>query len=170
MKAGCIVIDNSSAFRMTEGVPLVVPEVNPGAISEHQGIIANPNCSTIIMNVAVWPLYQISPVKRVVVSTYQAASGAGAAAMAELEGQARAWAAGEPMPMDIFRRQYMWNLYVRCHYDMPYTPFCCHKSFLQPQAVADAECSALLRLSLPSLIAGSVTTRRLQRMGTMKRR
>lgn len=95
---------------MTEGVPLVVPEVNPEAIKGHQGIIANPNCSTIIMNVAVWPLYQISPVKRLVISTYQAASGAGAAAMAELEDQARAWVAGKPMPQDLWGRQYMWNL------------------------------------------------------------
>ena len=77
-------IDNSSAFRMDEDVPLVVPEVNPQDVAWHNGVIANPNCSTIQMVVALKPLYDLSPIKRVVVSTYQAASGAGAPAMAEL--------------------------------------------------------------------------------------
>ena len=108
---GCVVIDNSSAFRMDPEVPLVVPEVNPEAAFEHKGIIANPNCSTIIMNVPVWPLHQLARVERVVVSTYQAASGAGAAAMAELEQQARDWVAGDPITQDIFGRQYIWNLF-----------------------------------------------------------
>ena len=85
--AGCVVIDNSSAFRMEPDVPLVVPEVNPGDAKLHKGIIANPNCSTAIMLVAVYPLHKVNPVKRIVVSTYQAASGAGAKAMAELEEQ-----------------------------------------------------------------------------------
>ncbi len=109
--AGCVVVDNSSAFRMDPEVPLVVPEVNPEAAFEHKGIIANPNCSTIIMNVPVWPLHRLAGVKRVVVSTYQAASGAGAAAMAELEQQARDWVAGDPITQDIFGRQYVWNLF-----------------------------------------------------------
>lgn len=114
--AGAVVVDNSSAFRMTEGVPLVVPEVNPQAINgieigSKPGVIANPNCSTIIMNVPVWPLHKAAGVKRVVVSTYQAASGAGAAAMMELENQARQWAAGEPITSPIFKRQYIWNLF-----------------------------------------------------------
>ena len=87
-KSGCIVIDNSSAYRMDPNVPLVVPEVNPEAVREHKGIIANPNCSTIIMTVPVFPLHKAAGVKRIVCSTYQAASGAGAAAMDELEGQA----------------------------------------------------------------------------------
>jgi len=108
---GCVVIDNSSAFRMDPHTPLVVPEVNPGAIDGHRGIIANPNCSTIIMNVPVWPLHQAFGVERVVVSTYQAASGAGAAAMAELEQQARDWVAGKPITKDVFGRQYIWNLF-----------------------------------------------------------
>ena len=108
---GCVVVDNSSAFRMDPGTPLVVPEVNPLAIAEHQGIIANPNCSTIIMNVPVWPLHQINPIKRLVVSTYQAASGAGAAAMAELEQQARDWVAGDAITQNVFGRQYIWNLF-----------------------------------------------------------
>ena len=88
--SGAIVIDNSSAFRLDEAVPLVVPEVNPGDAFKHNGIIANPNCSTIIMVVAVKPIYDISPIKRIVVSTYQAVSGAGAKAIAELEKQSKA--------------------------------------------------------------------------------
>jgi len=89
-ESGAVVIDNSSAFRMDDGVPLVVPEVNPGDAFKHNGIIANPNCSTIIMAVAVKPIYDISPIKRIVVSTYQAVSGAGAKAITELEKQSRA--------------------------------------------------------------------------------
>jgi aspartate-semialdehyde dehydrogenase len=108
---GCVVVDNSSAFRMDPNTPLVVPEVNPRDIEKHQGIIANPNCSTIIMNVPVWPLHQAFGVKRVVASTYQAASGAGAKAMAELEQQARDWVAGQPLTQDIFGKQYLWNLF-----------------------------------------------------------
>jgi aspartate-semialdehyde dehydrogenase len=86
-KQGAVVIDNSSAFRMEPDVPLVVPEVNPEDAKKHKGIIANPNCSTAIMLVAVYPLHRVNPVKRIVVATYQAASGAGAKAMAELEEQ-----------------------------------------------------------------------------------
>jgi len=87
--SGAVVIDNSSAFRMEENVPLVVPEVNKDKIFEHNGIIANPNCSTIIMVVALKPIYDISPIRRIVVSTYQSVSGAGAKAIAELENQTR---------------------------------------------------------------------------------
>ncbi len=82
--AGAVMIDNSSAFRMDADVPLVVPEVNPEDVTWHEGVIANPNCSTIQMVVALKPLSEVAPLKRVVVSTYQAASGGGAAAMAEL--------------------------------------------------------------------------------------
>ena len=85
VKAGAVVIDNSSNFRMDPNVPLVVPEVNPQAIARHKGIIANPNCSTIIMVMALKPLYDIAKIKRVVVSTYQAVSGAGREGMLELE-------------------------------------------------------------------------------------
>ncbi len=94
--AGAVMIDNSSAFRMDEDVPLVVPEVNPQDVAWHNGVIANPNCSTIQMVVALKPLYDISPIKRVVVSTYQAASGAGAPAMAELYDQTREYLDGTP--------------------------------------------------------------------------
>jgi aspartate-semialdehyde dehydrogenase len=95
VNAGAVVIDNSSAFRMEPDVPLVVPEVNPGDAKLHKGIIANPNCSTAIMLVAVYPLHKANPVKRIVVSTYQAASGAGAKAMAELEEQTAKLLRGE---------------------------------------------------------------------------
>jgi aspartate-semialdehyde dehydrogenase len=102
VRAGAVVIDNSSAFRMDDSVPLVVPEINPQAARRHRGIIANPNCSTIIMVVALWPLRQLSRIRRVVVSTYQAASGAGARALAELESQTRAVLAGEPPRPEVF--------------------------------------------------------------------
>ena len=97
--SGAVTIDNSSAFRMNPEVPLVIPEVNPEAASTHQGIIANPNCTTILMAMAVWPLHQVQPVKRMVVATYQSASGAGARAMEEVKEQAKAILAGEtPLP------------------------------------------------------------------------
>ena len=100
--AGAVVIDNTSAFRMDPEVPLVVPEVNPEAIRDHKGILANPNCSTIIMNVPVWPLHQANPIRRIVMSTYQAVSGAGAWGMWELEEQIKAYAAGEPIEVKKF--------------------------------------------------------------------
>lgn len=87
VEQGAVVIDNSSAFRMEPDVPLVVPEVNPEDAKQHKGIIANPNCSTAVMLMAVYPLHKVNPVRRIVVATYQAASGAGASAMAELEEQ-----------------------------------------------------------------------------------
>ncbi len=98
---GAVVIDNTSAFRLDPGVPLVVPEVNRDALRAHQGIIANPNCSTIIMVVALAPLHRAARIKRVVVSTYQAVSGAGAQAMAELEEQTRAHLEGRPLEAKI---------------------------------------------------------------------
>ena len=90
--AGAVMVDNSSAFRMDDDVPLVVPEVNPEDVVLHRGVIANPNCSTIQMVAALKPLYDLAPIKRVVVSTYQAASGAGAPAMRELYDQTREFA------------------------------------------------------------------------------
>jgi len=110
-KYGCIMIDNSSAFRMDPQVPLVVPEVNPeDALVRPKGIIANPNCSTIMMIVALKALNDISPVKKVQVSTYQAASGAGAAAMAELYEQYRQVLAGEQVKVEKFAHQLAFNL------------------------------------------------------------
>lgn len=110
-KYGTIMIDNSSAFRMDDAVPLVVPEVNPeDALVRPKGIIANPNCSTIMMIVALKALNDISKIKNVQVSTYQAASGAGAAAMAELENQYRQALAGEPVKVEKFAHQLAYNL------------------------------------------------------------
>ncbi len=112
-KAGAVVVDNSSVFRMDPNVPLVVPEVNADAIKNHKGIIANPNCSTIIANVPVWPLHKANPVKRMVVSTYQAASGAGMAAMLELEQQAKQVLDDQPVTCDALAYQLAFNCY--CH-------------------------------------------------------
>lgn len=92
---GAVVVDNSKAFRMDENVPLVVPEVNAGDVFTHQGIIANPNCSTIQLVVALAPIHRVNPIKRVIVDTYQSVSGAGGAGVQELEDQARAAVAGE---------------------------------------------------------------------------
>ncbi len=111
VQAGAIVVDNSSAFRMKEGVPLVVPEVNPDQIKKHNGLIANPNCSTIIMNVPVWPLYKANRIKRIIVSTYQAVSGAGAWGLWELEEQIKAYAAGQPIQKKKFPHQIVNNLF-----------------------------------------------------------
>ncbi|KAH9315654.1 hypothetical protein KI387_024281 [Taxus chinensis] len=114
---GTIVVDNSSAFRMDDGVPLVIPEVNPDAMahiklgSKNGAIIANPNCSTIICLMATTPLHRHAKVKRMVVSTYQAASGAGAAAMAELEQQTREVLEGKEPTCNIFTQQYAFNLF-----------------------------------------------------------
>lgn len=110
-KYGAIMIDNSSAFRMNDDVPLVVPELNPeDALVRPRGIIANPNCSTIMMVVALKVLNDLSPVKSVQVSTYQAASGAGAAAMAELEEQYRQMLNGEEVKVQKFAYQLAYNL------------------------------------------------------------
>jgi len=109
--AGAVIVDNTSAFRMVDGIPLVVPEVNPQDIATHKGIIANPNCSTIIMNVPVWPLHQVNPIRRLVVSTYQAVSGAGAKAMAELEQQARDWALGKSLTKSVLPHQALFNVF-----------------------------------------------------------
>lgn len=89
VKAGAVVIDNSAAWRMDSNVPLVVPEVNPGDCALHHGIIANPNCSTIEMVVALYPLHRVNPIKRIVVDTYQSVSGSGSAALEELSTQSR---------------------------------------------------------------------------------
>jgi aspartate-semialdehyde dehydrogenase len=113
VRAGAIVIDNSSAFRMADGVPLVVPEVNGDRLegADRPGIIANPNCSTIIALVAVTPLHRCAGVERMVVSTYQAVSGAGAAYMAELQQQARDFAAGRPYTTAVSGRQLLFNVF-----------------------------------------------------------
>ncbi|MEO1402793.1 MAG: aspartate-semialdehyde dehydrogenase [Cyanobacteria bacterium J06635_1] len=112
VKSGAVVIDNSSAFRMDPEVPLVVPEVNPDDALAHRGIIANPNCTTILMSVAIWPLHQFQPIQRLVVSTYQSASGAGARAMEEMKQQARAVLDEQTPKTDIFPYPLAFNLFA----------------------------------------------------------
>ncbi|MDX2110700.1 MAG: aspartate-semialdehyde dehydrogenase [Verrucomicrobiota bacterium] len=111
VKRGCIVIDNSSAFRMDADVPLVVPEINAHALEQHKGIIANPNCSTAIALMGLYPLHREFGLKRFFASTYQAVSGTGAAAMAELEDQLRAWAGGLDLPRSVYPYQIAFNLF-----------------------------------------------------------
>ncbi len=111
VEAGAVVIDNSSAFRMDPDVPLVVPEINPQEIDRHTGIIANPNCSAIISIVPLWPIHQVNRIRRLSVSTYQAASGAGAAAMAELEEATRAHLEGRPFAPKVLPHPYAFNLF-----------------------------------------------------------
>jgi aspartate-semialdehyde dehydrogenase len=111
VKAGAIVVDNSSAFRMDPNAPLVVPEVNAETIDSHNGIIANPNCVAIIACMPLWPLHRRHPIKRVHAATYQAASGAGAAAMEELEASTRAHLAGESYPPRVLKHPYAFNLF-----------------------------------------------------------
>lgn len=105
VEAGAVVIDNSSAFRMDESVPLVVPEVNPDSLMNHKGIIANPNCSTIQMVVALKPIYDEAGIRRIVVSTYQSVSGAGLKAVEELILQTRAFLNGEEIVSEVFPHQ-----------------------------------------------------------------
>ncbi len=106
---GAVVIDNSSQWRMDPGVPLVVPEVNPDAVDAHHGIIANPNCSTIQMLVAVKPIHDAFQIKRIVVATYQAVSGTGTAAIRELKSQALQFAQSSPIVASIYPRQILFN-------------------------------------------------------------
>ena len=109
--AGAVVVDNSSAFRMEDDIPLVVPEVNPHAIAlyKNRGIIANPNCSTIQMMVALKPIHDRARIKRIVVSTYQAVSGSGAKAIAELDQQVKSYAAGKPISNSVYPHQIAFN-------------------------------------------------------------
>jgi aspartate-semialdehyde dehydrogenase len=108
-RAGAVVIDDSSAFRMDPDVPLVVTEVNPHALQRHQGIIAHPNCSTIPLVMVLKPLHQYARVKRVIAATYQSVSGAGRSAMDELERQTRALMAGDPASANVFPHQIAFN-------------------------------------------------------------
>jgi aspartate-semialdehyde dehydrogenase len=111
VRAGTVVIDNSSAFRMDPGVPLVVPEINPEAVKEHKGIIANPNCSTIISITPLWPIHKVNRIQRMIVTTYQAASGAGAAAMEELRESTRAYLDGREYKNTVLPHPYAFNLF-----------------------------------------------------------
>ncbi len=110
VRRGCVVIDNSSAFRMREDVPLVVPEINEAALDAHRGIVANPNCSTAITLMALAPLHRAFGLRRFFASTYQAVSGTGAEAMKELEDQLRAWARGETLAPKVYPHPIAFNL------------------------------------------------------------
>jgi aspartate-semialdehyde dehydrogenase len=111
VEAGTIVVDNSSAFRMDPGVPLVVPEINREAIFTHKGIIANPNCSAIISITPLWPVHRKNRIKRMIISTYQAASGAGAAAMEELRESTRAYLEGRKYEPKVLPHPYAFNAF-----------------------------------------------------------
>jgi aspartate-semialdehyde dehydrogenase len=110
VKAGAVVIDNSSAFRMEDAVPLVIPEINAGDVKGHQGIIANPNCTTAVTLMALYPLHQAFGVKRVFASTYQAVSGTGAKAIEELRRQVGEWVKGEPPSTEVYPHPIAFNV------------------------------------------------------------
>jgi aspartate-semialdehyde dehydrogenase len=109
-KAGCVVIDNSSAFRMDDSVPLVIPEINPGDVKLHRGIIANPNCTTAITLMALYPLHQAFSVRRIFASSYQAVSGTGAKAIEELERQVNEIVSGKPVTKEVYPHQIAFNV------------------------------------------------------------
>lgn len=109
--AGAVVVDNSSAFRMDPNTPLVVPEVNARDLERHSGVIANPNCTAAILATAVWPIHQAVGIRKIVVATYQSASGAGAAAMRELEEQVHQYAEGKEVTRTVFPHQIAFNLF-----------------------------------------------------------
>lgn len=111
VRSGAVVVDNSSAFRMDRTVPLVVPEINADAVGEHLGIVANPNCAAIVAITPLWPVHQQNRIRRLIVSTYQAASGAGAAAMEELRQATRAHLAGEAFEQKVLPHPYAFNLF-----------------------------------------------------------
>ena len=111
IRAGAIVIDNSSAYRMDPEVPLVVPEINPGDLKKHHGLIANPNCTAAILGTVLWPLHREARISRIIVSTYQSASGAGALAMAELKQQVEQFVRNETVTREIFPHQIAFNVF-----------------------------------------------------------
>jgi aspartate-semialdehyde dehydrogenase len=111
VQAGTVIVDNSSAFRMDPAVPLVVPEINAEAIAAHKGIIANPNCSAIISITPLWPIHKKNRIRRMIISTYQAASGAGAAAMEELRESTRAYLEGREFAPKVLPHPYAFNAF-----------------------------------------------------------
>ena len=111
VKAGAVVVDNSSAFRYDPAIPLVVPEINAARMKDQKGIIANPNCAAITTLVPLWPIHQVNPVKRLIISTYQAASGGGAALMQELEESTRAYLDGKAYAPKVVKYPYAFNLF-----------------------------------------------------------
>ena len=111
VKAGAVVVDNSSAFRADPAIPLVVPEINAHRMKDHKGIIANPNCAAITTLVPLWPVHQVNPLSRLIISTYQAASGGGAALMEELEESTRAYLDGKTYEPKVVQYPYAFNLF-----------------------------------------------------------
>ncbi len=132
VEAGAVVVDNSSAFRMEPGVPLVIPEINPQAALEHSGVIANPNCTTIIGITPLWPLHRRNRIRRIIAATYQAASGAGAAAMEELKESTRASLEGRGYENRVLPHPYAFNLF-------------CHNSAIDPETGYNEEETKMLR-------------------------
>ena len=110
VRRGGVVIDNGDDFRMDPRVPLVIPEINAAALDAHQGLIANPNCSTIITLMGLAPLHRAVPIRRFTAVTFQSVSGTGRAAIDELDAQARAWAAGQPLTASVYPRQIAFNV------------------------------------------------------------
>jgi len=129
-RAGATVIDNSSAFRMQKDVPLIIPEINPEAMQDHKGIIANPNCATILMLMALAPLHKVCKIKRIVAATYQAASGAGAKAMQDLQEETRAQLSGKDYKRSVIPFPYAFNLFL-------------HNSTLQENSYTEEELKML---------------------------
>jgi aspartate-semialdehyde dehydrogenase len=111
VKAGAVVVDNSSAFRADPAIPLIVPEINARRLADHKGIIANPNCAAITTLVPLWPVHRVNPVRRLIISTYQAASGGGAALMQELEDSTRAYLDGKTYEPKVVKYPYAFNLF-----------------------------------------------------------
>jgi aspartate-semialdehyde dehydrogenase len=151
IKAGAVVVDNSSAFRMDAATPLVVPEVNAAAMEGHRGLIANPNCTAAIMIMALWPLHQVNPLQRVIAATYQAASGAGAAAMQELEQSTRAYLAGEAFTPKVLPHPYAFNVFN-------------HNTEIDPETGANGEEAKVIQemrkiMGLPDLRVGVTCVR-----------
>ncbi|MDG2169721.1 MAG: aspartate-semialdehyde dehydrogenase [Opitutales bacterium] len=109
-RRGCVVVDNSSAFRMDEEVPLIIPEINPEAAKAHKGIIANPNCSTIVALMALYPMHKAFGLKRFFASTYQAVSGTGADAIVELDNQVKALVNDQPVEKEVYPHQIAFNV------------------------------------------------------------
>jgi aspartate-semialdehyde dehydrogenase len=148
-KAGAVVVDNSSAFRMDPTVPLVIPEINPEAIAGHSGIIANPNCSTIIAIVPLWPIHKKNRIRRLIAATYQAASGAGAAAMEELAESTRAYLENRDYQNTVLPHPYAFNLFSHNSKIDPVTGYNeeetkmikeTHKIFADPEIRISATC------------------------------
>jgi len=164
VKAGTVVVDNSSAFRMDLEVPLVVPEINGEAISKHKGIIANPNCSAIISITPLWPVHRQNRIKRMIISTYQAASGAGAAAMEELRESTRAYLEGRKFEHKVLPHPYAFNAFS---HNTKIDPATAHneeetkvinetrKIFGDP-TIAIFSSSKILRVSLITLVSSSL--------------